>query len=62
MEKVLSMIGAAWTTGRYSAWNQGAAPTIHIEEVWQSPWFRNIFFKNDGHVFYPDNEGDDDEA
>ena len=61
-DKVRSMIRAAWTTGRYAAWNQGAAPTIHVEEVWQSSWFQNMFFKNDGHVFYPDSEGDKDEA
>ena len=60
VEKVRSMITAAWTTGPYAAWNTRAAPKLQIEEVWRSPWFENIFFKNDGHVFYPDEEGEDE--
>lgn len=59
VEKVRSMILAAWTTGRYAGWNNGAPPSIHVEHVWRSPWFRNVLFKNDGHVFYPD-EGEDE--
>ena len=62
VEKVRTMVSAAWTTGPYAAWNKGSPPMIHIEEVWQSPWFKNIFFKNDGHVFYPVTEGEEDEA
>jgi len=55
------MVTTAWTTGKYAAWNQGIAPTIHIEEVWRSPWFQNLLFKNDGHTFYPA-DGCEDEA
>ena len=60
-DKVRSMVTTAWTTGKYAAWNQGIAPTIHIEEVWRSPWFQNLLFKNDGHTFYPA-DGCEDEA
>lgn len=60
VDKARSMIIAAWTTGKYAAWNKGAAPTIEVEDVWRSPWFQNILFKNDGHVFYPDEEGEDE--
>ena len=58
VEKVQSMISAAWTTGAYATWNKGAPPSIHVEEVWRSPWFRNLLFKNDGHTFYPEDEGE----
>ena len=61
VEKVRSMIFTAWTTGKYAAWNKGMAPTIHIEDVWRSPWLKNILFKNDGHTFYPA-DGCEDEA
>jgi uncharacterized membrane protein len=60
VEKVRSMIITDWTIGRYAAWNKGNAPTILIEDVWLSPWFRNILFKNDGHAFYPDDAGEDE--
>jgi hypothetical protein len=60
IERVRSMLTTAWTTGPYATWNNGAVPTILIEEVWRSPWFKNIFFKNDGHVFYPDGEDEDE--
>ena len=60
VEKVRSMLTAAWTTGPYGAWNNGAAPTILVEEVWRSPWYKNIFFKNDGHVFYPEGDEEDE--
>jgi len=60
MEKVRSMIDAAWTTGKYASWNRGVAPAIRVEEVWESPWFQNVLFKNDGHVFYPAEEAEDE--
>jgi len=60
VQKVRSMITAAWSTGQYAALNSGPAPTIHVEDVWRSPWYRNVFFRNDGHVFYPDTEGEDE--
>ena len=60
--KVRAMITAAWTTGPYATWNNGAAPDIFVEEVWQSPWYKNVLFKNEGHVFYPDSEPEEDEA
>ena len=59
--KVRSMIQAAWTTGKYAAWSRGVAPAIRVEGVWQSPWLRNVLFKNHGHVFYPA-EGAEDES
>ena len=61
VEKVRSMFARDWTTGRYADWNRGIPPTILIDDVWRSPWFRNIFFVNDGHTFFPD-DPDEDEA
>jgi hypothetical protein len=60
VEKVRAMLTAAWTTGKYAAWNRGAAPTIDVEQVWRSPWIENLLFKNDGHVFYLDSQGEDE--
>ena len=60
VEKVRAMVTDAWVTGKYAAWNKGAPPAIRVEEVWRSPWHQNVFFKNDGHVFYPDEEGEDE--
>ena len=52
-EKARSMVATAWTTGKYSGWSNGAAPALHIDDVWRSSWLKDIFFVNDGHSFFP---------
>jgi hypothetical protein len=59
-EKVKSMITTDWAVGRYAAWGTGRVPAISVERVWQTSWISWLFFKNDGHTFYPDNEGKDE--
>lgn len=60
-EKARSMVASSWTTGKYSGWNKGAAPTLQVDEVWRSTWLKDLFFVNDGHTFFPA-DGIEDEA
>ncbi|MCB1574876.1 MAG: hypothetical protein KDI80_12925, partial [Xanthomonadales bacterium] len=60
-EKARSMIASDWTTGKYSELSNGAAPTFLVDEVWRSSWLKDLFFINDGHIFFPA-DGNEDEA
>jgi hypothetical protein len=55
-EKVRAMLVRDWTVGRYATWNDGSAPTIVVEKIQVSSWIAHLFFKNDGHTFYADDD------
>ena len=58
--KVTCIITKDWTHGPFAAANKGSVPLISVEKVWRASFWRSLFFKNRGHVFYPDNEGEDE--
>jgi hypothetical protein len=58
--KVRSMVTNDWTHGPFAALNKGSVPLISVERVWRASFWRSLLFKNRGHVFYPDNEGEDE--
>jgi hypothetical protein len=61
-EKVTSMLIHDWTSGRYASWNGGQAPTLSVQNVWHTSWFKDLFFINDGHTFYTSDDEHEDEA